>query len=83
MDSTKVSVHQRKGHIPPPLRRKQGREERAVGQTSQLPSEKALAFAEDLDHISWRLTPAMVQDVSATSGTRPNTTEDNLSKPEL
>ncbi|XP_047220067.1 LIM domain only protein 7b isoform X3 [Girardinichthys multiradiatus] len=37
MDSTKVSVHQRKGHIPPPLRRKLGREERAVGQTSQLP----------------------------------------------
>ncbi|KAK5604609.1 hypothetical protein CRENBAI_014434 [Crenichthys baileyi] len=37
MDSTKVSVQQRKGHIPPPLRRKQGREERAVGQTSQLP----------------------------------------------
>ncbi|XP_035992039.1 LIM domain only protein 7b isoform X3 [Fundulus heteroclitus] len=37
MDSAKVSSQQNKGHIPAPLRRKQGREERAVGHTSQLP----------------------------------------------
>uniref|UniRef100_A0A3Q2PRK1 LIM domain 7b n=1 Tax=Fundulus heteroclitus TaxID=8078 RepID=A0A3Q2PRK1_FUNHE len=43
MDSAKVLSQQNKGHIPAPLRRKQGREERAVGHTSQLPRSKSLS----------------------------------------
>ncbi|KAM4744709.1 LIM domain only protein 7-like isoform 2-T2 [Anableps anableps] len=35
MDSTKVSAHQKKGHIPPPFHEKQEREESAVGQFSR------------------------------------------------
>uniref|UniRef100_A0A3Q2E771 LIM domain only protein 7-like n=1 Tax=Cyprinodon variegatus TaxID=28743 RepID=A0A3Q2E771_CYPVA len=38
MDSTKVSAQQSKGHVQPPLGRKQGRSEKAADHTSQLPS---------------------------------------------
>lgn len=41
-------------------------------------SRKALAFAEELDNTSQRLTPAMVDDVSAISGKRLNVNEDKL-----
>ncbi|XP_043957427.1 LIM domain only protein 7-like isoform X4 [Gambusia affinis] len=40
MDSTKVSAHLDKGHIPPPLRRKQEREGSMVG---QIPRSKSLS----------------------------------------
>lgn len=41
-------------------------------------SQKALAYADELDNISRILTTAMVQDVSATSGKNLNVIEDKL-----
>ncbi|XP_015239527.1 PREDICTED: LIM domain only protein 7-like isoform X4 [Cyprinodon variegatus] len=43
MDSTKVSAQQSKGHVQPPLGRKQGRSEKAADHTSQLPRSKSLS----------------------------------------